>query len=498
MGIVDRWIRKRGYIRKAEARRPVYVTNKSEKRVFDAAEISRLTSSWLATDVSINEDLKNNYKILVTRGRDLSKNDDFVKRFLRLVKSNVIGPKGITLQARIGGKNQSKSANEAVEMAWGKWGQFGSPEVTGRYGWRDIQRAYIEGIARDGEFFAVKHRGMSVRNPYRFALQLIDPLAVDVEMNEDQDGRLVKLGIELDAQNRAIAYWVLDDTGTARARNGRQYTRIPARNMIHGFMPEFPDQLRGFSGMSSAMLRLNHLKGYEEAAIVGARVAASKMGTYETSADGAPWDGASGQDALGELSDEVEPGVLEKLPPGVTLNALDFGYPPTDYAQFVKAILRGAASGLGVSYHALSNDLEDVNFSSIRAGVLEDREEWKSLQEFVISALCRPVFEEWVDIQVGLGLLKVGKGQTVGSSRVEEFKQATWQPRRWAWVDPLKEAQAVSLELKNRLISRGSVIRDKGVDPDDVWAETKAELEKLDKLGIPPEETNSNTASEKS
>jgi len=42
-------------------------------------------------------------------------------------------------------------------------------------------------------------------------------------------------------------------------------------------------------------------------------------------------------------------------------------------------------------------DLEGVNYSSIRAGVLEDREIFKGLQDWFIRSLVMPVFDEWVD-----------------------------------------------------------------------------------------------------
>jgi capsid protein len=48
-------------------------------------------------------------------------------------------------------------------------------------------------------------------------------------------------------------------------------------------------------------------------------------------------------------------------------------------------VLRGAANGAGVSYNALANDLENVNYSSIRAGVQEDQAHWKTLQQFMIT-----------------------------------------------------------------------------------------------------------------
>ena len=42
--------------------------------------------------------------------------------------------------------------------------------------------------------------------------------------------------------------------------------------------------------------------------------------------------------------------------------------------------------------NALTNDLSSVNYSSLRAGALEDREMYRLYQRFVIDHFVRPVF----------------------------------------------------------------------------------------------------------
>jgi capsid protein len=54
---------------------------------------------------------------------------------------------------------------------------------------------------------------------------------------------------------------------------------------------------------------------------------------------------------------------------------IKFNAPATvgGYAEYKKAMLRTAAAGLRLPYELLSGDLSDVNFSSIRAGIVEFR-----------------------------------------------------------------------------------------------------------------------------
>jgi capsid protein len=108
------------------------------------------------------------------------------------------------------------------------------------------------------------------------------------------------------------------------------------------------------------------LHGYREAELVAARVAASKMG-FITSPDG---DGYT-EDDLEDTHAPVmsaELGSFEQLPTGMDIKLFDPTHPTSAFSDFHKAVLRGIASGLGVSYASLASDLENVNYSSIRQG----------------------------------------------------------------------------------------------------------------------------------
>ena len=82
----------------------------------------------------------------------------------------------------------------------------------------------------------------------------------------------------------------------------------------------------------------------------------------------APLPGTS-QDSE-ERIEEVEPGMIIRTSP---TSQTTFGQPQpiTDYKDYAKVSLRAIAAGLGVSYEALTGDLEGVNFSSGRMGWLE-------------------------------------------------------------------------------------------------------------------------------
>ncbi len=155
------------------------------------------------------------------------------------------------------------------------------------------------------------------------------------------------------------------------------------------------------------------------------------------------------------------------------------------YEQFIQATLRGIASGLQVSYHALANDLADVNFSSARTGTLEDREQWKSSQEWIIESLHWPIYLEWLRSALAARQIKVN-GQPLNDSRFMKYADVQWRPRRWPTVDPLKDVKAAVMAVENNMRSVSDVITETGRDPDEVWNEIQREQERWKELKIQP------------
>jgi len=206
--------------------------------------------------------------------------------------------------------------------------------------------------------------------------------------------------------------------------------RIPASEIIHPFITDRIAQTRGTPWMVSAMTRLQMLGSYEEAELTAARVAASKMGfLVKERSEGYIGD----TDEAGNPLMEVEPGAIEELPMGTTFQSWNPDHPVGNYAGFVKSCLRGIAAGLGVNYNMLANDLEGVNYSSIRAGLLDEREYYKAVQRWFIDTVITPVFEGWLETNILNGTINLP------AAKLEKFNAPDWKPRRWAWVDPLKD-----------------------------------------------------------
>jgi lambda family phage portal protein len=175
---------------------------------------------------------------------------------------------------------------------------------------------------------------------------------------------------------------------------------------------------------------------------------------------------------------EANPGMIETLPPGMEFVAWNPDHPANAFQNFVITLLRQVATGLGVSYNALASDLVGVNYSSLRSGMLIERDLWRRLQSFLIESLLSRVFEEWLD----LALLS---GELVLDSRdPARFLEGLWQPRGWQWVDPLKDVQSALLGIDGGLTSRTDVLADKGEDVEAIFEQLSQEKKLAKQYGL--------------
>lgn len=454
-------------------------TPKRGKRSYDAAKFNRLVRSWSADTENINQDLRCGIDTLRSRARDLAKNEPMVSKYLSLVETNIVGSTGFVLQSSVlmdNGKEDG-AANDAIEKAWKEFSKTGNCEVSKSMSMSTLQKVIMKGVARDGEALILESFDSSHEFGYSLQLMDINRLATDLNRVKSSNSNAIIMGVEVDSMGRPVNYHLkAQDYG-----QDNNYHTIPysAKNIIHLFLPDYSEQVRGASWLAPSMVRMFHLKKYQEWAIIASAVGASKMGFFTTpEGDGTPL--ADGEDDVGELYSEAEGGQFGVLPEGYSFQSFDPDYPQAMYAEFIKATKRDIASGLNVSYNSLANDLEGVNFSSIRSGVQEEREHWKTAQDWFISSFLERVYGNWLKQALLKGAIRTPRGNSLPASKTKTFLPHTFLGRRWQWVDPLKDVQASVMSIANNLIDPYTIAAQQGLDATDVIdgiARFKAELE---------------------
>lgn len=451
------------------------IQEKTAKRNYHAATTGNLFGSWLASNNTADTDIKRDLKTIRARSRELMRNDDYAKRFKRMVKSNTVGNNGIRLQNRAKDSNGSydKTANDIIEDAFKRWSKKGVCDVTGRYSLKEIQKMIMGTLAEDGEVLVRKVKGY--RNEFKFAIQLLEADHLDENYNEPD--RNIHMGIEYDSWNRPVAYHLFKTHPGSLTNVDKTRERIPANEINHLFLSNRISATRGIPWMHTAMTRMKMVNGYEEAELTASRISAAKGGFY-VSKDGAEEYEGDTIDDRGNLVNELEPGQIELLPKGIDFKNYDPQHPTTAFKDFMKVILRGISSGLDVSYNTLSNDLESVNYSSLRSGVLEEREVWKDLQVWLGENFLDDLFSDWLDMAL------LSKAVPLPYFKYEKFNQPSWLYRGFAWVDPLKDMQANILACKEGLKTHSQIANEMGMDLEELYAELQKEKDLRQKYGI--------------
>ncbi len=435
-------------------------------------------------NTNINAALSGQLVRLRSMSRLEARNNPLGRRYVNLCRTNVVGPRGVSVQAqsRDPGGRMDTLANDAIEAAWAIWGRPGNCTANRIDSWLDVQRLVITSLITDGEILIEE---LDV-GPHGYGLKLIDPELLDARYNKTlPGGRRVIMGVEIDADWRPLAYYMLAENTSSYYGLSTDRRRVPAERLRHIFMPEAVGQVRGVPWLVPGLMRSKMLDGFAEAALANARAGAAKMGHYVTP-DGEGFGDAQPQE--GEFLDYAEPGHFGVLPVGYDFKPFDPTYPNGEFAQFSEDHKRDISAAWGVGYNSLTNDLRGVSYSSIRTAVLEDRETWKMLQEFLIERLVQPVFDAWLLHALLYGQVVQKGGTTLPAVKYDKFRNVSFRGRRWSWIDPLKDVTASKTAVGEKLTSRRRVIQDMGLDPDEVWAELREEAEMFGESPAPQEE----------
>jgi lambda family phage portal protein len=452
-----------------------FFSGKRNLATFQGAAGSRLTLDWIATILSADQEIKGNMRLLRARARELSRNNPVAKSYLKILLSNVNGEKGINYRSLVRNNNQALNQpfNMKIEKAWTEWSKKGNCTVDRRFSFRQVQNLILKTLATDGEIFVRMVPGFA--NKYRFALQMIDADQVDhlFTRAKSKTENEIRLGVEVDEWGAPVAYYVNryhpSDMGGSLLRE-----RIPAEQIIHLFDPDRVNQTRGITWFHPCMLEMRMLGGYVEAELVAARAGAAKMGFLKHT-DASSYE-APNPDAHYHI--DANPGVIEQLPPGMDFQQWNPDHPANAFPQFVKAMLRFISSSLGVSYNALASDLEGVNYSSMRSGLLIERDQWKMCQSLMKETFLQPIFETWISLALLSGAL------VLDSRDPSRFTEGQWEARGWQWVDPLKDVQASILGINAGLTSRSECIGEGGGDTEDVFEQLAEEKKLAESFGL--------------
>jgi lambda family phage portal protein len=476
--------------------------NGGDVRDYKGASVTLTNFNWMGTYKSADAEQQFALPILRARARDLEENNPYAERYLAELEANVLGPEGMVLQMYVeewdptapsepnadgtpgkpGAMVPDEQANRKIKDAWEAWKRLGTCDVSGELSFHEIERLALRSTARDGDCLIRLVRNWE-GNEFGFAVQLIEGDALDVNYNTVlPNGNIVIMGVEMDVWKRRVAYHILTrhpGDFFQPQQTGKPYReRVDASEIIHLRFLRRIGQTRGVSWFSPVMDLLEMLRGYEEAELISARSESCKGGYLYS--DITPEGGFSGQPPNPEdvPKKKLTPGQIDRLPYGVKFQAHNPTHPNGNYQTYRSGVLRGIASGLSVSYNILANDLTGTSYSSLRGGLLDEREQFKMLQSWFISRFEMLIFQAWLESAM------LNRKVQLPFFKFDKFNAPYFQGRRWDWVDPIKDIEAIDRAIQIGLTSRRAEVAKKGGDIRDIAKEQQQDLALESQYGL--------------
>ena len=96
------------------------------------------------------------------------------------------------------------------------------------------------------------------------------------------------MSVEVDANNKPVAYWMTTPTSEINftKERARQRTRIPADQIIHGYqICDDESQVHGIPGTAAALLPAKLALGYTTGVVTSARATSNTFGVLEQTVD---------------------------------------------------------------------------------------------------------------------------------------------------------------------------------------------------------------------
>lgn len=449
-------------LKRARARAALSILDGVHARAYEGAKTGRRTGGWITGATSADAEIGSSAVKLRDRSRALVRDNPYAARARDVFVSNVVGT-GIVVKA---GEAQAAFDQWATEC-----------DADGMLDFYGLQALVMRCMFESGEcLIRFRERRPEDGLLVPLQLQVLEPDYLDAtKVGPLSGGGWVVNGVEYDAIGRRVAYHLYTQHPGDVVNRGQALVskRIPAEQVLHIFERSRPGQSRGVPRMAAILLKMRDLDDYEEAELVRKGIESCFSAIVTTEDAGQALTPESTTNGNSNRIESLGAGLIQYLKPGQDIR---FGAPANggDYGGYTKTQLRAIAAGIGITYEQMTGDLSDVNYSSIRAGLVEFYKTVDMLQWHVlVPMMLAPIWKRWADTAWAVKAVKQKPAQIV-----------SWTPPRRQWVDPLKEVNAARQEISAGITSISETIRQRGEDPDKVFADIAAERKKLDSLGI--------------
>lgn len=446
---------------------------------YRAGNEGRLREDWTVQIDTPTTELRSKQIKIVARSRDLFKNDDTYRNAINTIINNTIGI-GLWPKPKI--KNPdgtlNKALNKKIERLF--WIYSNPEEWDARQKMPFIgegQRMALKGILMCGDNFfnAVASQRNNSLLPVCWQMFEIDRLDASRDTYVSNMGapfmeniKRTVHGINVGEYGNAVSYNIV---GLDKP--------IPARNIIHSYMTDRPEQ---YIGIPAAVAGINSIYDSHELLedyVLKSRAIAKLLWFLSDQNADVPYsddedsDSILGLDTMSQMRGKEAPADI-KFPDNVN----------DTIAPLVRLLKHGVCSGLGTSYTAVTKDMENVNFAASKFIDIQDWRFYTTLRDWFNYETNRPFYNNFLQMIIVKKMLpEISIADYVRYPF--NYTECEWVGNGKMDVDPLKDITADIEGLKNGIYSINDVVLKRGKDRDDHLDELEADKKDLELRGLP-------------
>lgn len=459
--------------------------------LYDSGSRGRLNMNWNPNATVDENKMRSERELMLARARDLERNSDVAGAIIDAFERNVVGS-GMVLQARIPSDvPNADENNRLIEKLWKQFSKAENCDITASQSLEEIEEMLVRRFVVDGGVLIVKVYTSDKKFPFKLQVREVDELYSLA--TPGSNNRLID-GVEIDQYGRPIAYHFKKFDGNRQVFG--ESIRIEAKDVIYWRRKTSPRQVRERTLLATAINRIKDANQFIEAISVKERVLAClsvfiKKGTpsgsvgrgVNTAGKGTNYDGMS-----------LAPGMIGELNPGDEVQTVIPSGQASNSKEFITSLIRLVGSGIGLSYETVARDLSNVNYSSARQGLIEDRKTYKKIQRSLINTVLTPIYLEFLDAAYLSGQLPI---RNYAQSK-ERYTAHIWIPPGNTWIDPMKEVSANKVALESNQDTLARICAERGEDWREVVKQRAQEVKYIRELigGDTSEENNASNGTD--
>lgn len=421
------------------------------------------------------------YLRLMELARDMDRNDVVIGQAVDRATCNTLQD-GIKLDPKTG----DAALDRELLARWQDWASDPDQcDAAGERCWLDIERMAFRSTLIDGDHFLLPMEDGSLQAIEAHRVRTPHSLASD---------RDVIHGVRLhQATRERLDYFFMEEEVDPNSAivAAHKFCQVNTRDLdgvrqiFHVYNPRRVSQTRGVTVLApvfdaatmyedinlATLIKQQACSAFtifvERAQVLGAEAAGDrKLGGQST--ETAYPDGSS------HIIEDLGPGTILEGYPGEKLTAFSPNIPNSEFFPHMKMVLNTISINLGMPVAMLLLDASDTNFSGWRGAMDQARIGFRANQRWLIERLHRPVYEwlveRWIDESEELGVMARLLVEQTGDPRA--YLRHGWNAPSWPYIEPLKDASADLLRVRNCLTSPRRLHAERGRDWETIASET--------------------------